>query len=137
MKLSSGKWNYKNLFLADIQTLGIFCRRVKYKIKNANTNTLLFAVYEYTDLQAAVTSLQFRTESRLCLPVYAHVSHDFTPHPGETRESLSGKIGETIDRKKMSITTNPNVHRFINKKISEYVMYIVYTSRTSYMYIYM
>ncbi|TGZ51113.1 hypothetical protein DBV15_11453 [Temnothorax longispinosus] len=79
-----------------------------YKIKNANTNTPLFGVYGYTDLQAAVTSLQFRTESRLCLPVYAHVSHDFTPHPGETRESLSGKIGETIDRKKMSITTNPN-----------------------------
>lgn len=88
---------------------------MKYKIKNANI-TLLFAVYGYTDLQAAVTSLQFRTESRLCLPVYAHVSHDFTPHPGETRESLSGKIGKTIDRKKMSITTNPNVHRFINKK---------------------
>jgi len=66
----------------------------------------LFTVYGYTDLQAAVTSLQFRTESRLCLPVYAHVSHDFTPHPGETRESLSGKIDKTIDRKKMSITTN-------------------------------
>lgn len=93
----------------------IFCRRMKYKIKNANT-TLLFAVYGYTDLQAVVTSLQFRTESRLCLPVYAHVSHDFTPHPGETRESLSGKIGKMIDCKKMSITTNPNVHRFINKK---------------------
>lgn len=62
---------------------GIFRRRVKCKIKNANTNTPLFIVYGYTDLQAAVTSLQFRTESRLCLPVYAHVSHDFTPHPGE------------------------------------------------------
>lgn len=60
------------------------------EVQIKNTNTPLFSVYGYTDLQAAVTSLQFRTESRLCLPVYAHVSHDFTPHPSETRESLSG-----------------------------------------------
>lgn len=87
----------------------IFCCRIKYKIKNANTNTILLAIYRYSDLQATVTGLQFRTESRLCLPVYAHVSHDFTPHPGETRKSLSAKVGETINCKKMSITSNLNV----------------------------
>lgn len=71
----------------------------KYGIKNANTNTPLFnsLVYGYSDLQATVTGLQFRTESRLCLPVYAHVSHDFTPRPDETWESLNPKIDETID----------------------------------------
>lgn len=88
----------------------IFCCRNKIQNKKpANTNTILFAIYRYTDLQAAVTGLQFRTESRLCLPVYAHVSHDFTSHRGKTRESLSAKVGETINRRKMSITSNLNV----------------------------
>jgi len=53
-----------------------------------------------------VTGLQFHTESRLCLPVYAHVRHDFTPLPAappasrEARESLGVKMDEAIDRGK-------------------------------------
>lgn len=108
--ISSEKRSWKKIYFRRIPNASqIFCCRTKYKIKNANTNTILFTIYRYSDLQAAVTGLQFRTESRLCLPVYAHVSHDFTPYPGETRESLSAKIGETINRKKMSITSNLNV----------------------------
>lgn len=44
-----------------------FVVTTKYKIKNVYTNTILFSIYKYTDLQAAVIQVSNFVLSHVCV----------------------------------------------------------------------